>query len=176
MAVPSHIMFGLTENPSPAASALFLREGEVRRGMELLFFGYTRLTSRVDEGLAKQGLGRAHHRALYFIARQPDLTISDLLRFLAITKQSLGRVLTELSERGLVETRVGVMDRRQKLLRLTSTGAALEAQLFDALRTNLSAAYSAAGQESVTGFWRVLEGLIPPEDRPMIAALQNEMK
>jgi DNA-binding MarR family transcriptional regulator len=176
MAVPSHTMFGLTESASPAASALFLREGEVRRGMELLFFGYTRLTRSIDDGLAQQGLGRAHHRALYFIARQPDLTISDLLRFLAITKQSLGRVLTDLSERGLVETRVGVSDRRQKLLRLTSTGAALEAQLFDALRTNLSAAYSAAGQESVTGFWRVLEGLIPPEDRPMIAALQNEMK
>jgi DNA-binding MarR family transcriptional regulator len=95
---------------------------------------------------------------------------------LAITKQSLGRVLTDLSERGLVETRAGVIDRRQKLLRLTSEGAEFEAQLFDSLRTNLSAAYSAAGQDSVTGFWRVLEGLIPMEDRAMVAALQSEIK
>ena len=160
---------------TPAASPLFLREHEVRRGVELLFFGYTRLTRSIDEGLAEHGLGRAHHRALYFIARQPDLTISDLLKMLAITKQSLGRVLNELGERGLVETRAGEADRRQKLLRLTVEGKAFEAQLFDALRRNLSAAYAAAGQESVTGFWRVLEGLIPPTDRAMVAALQKDI-
>lgn len=145
----------------------------MRRGVELLYFGYTRLTRSIDEGLAKQGLGRAHHRALYFIARQPDLTVSDLLRLLAITKQSLGRVLTDLSSRGLVETRTGTRDRRQKLLRLTPEGAAFETDLFDALRTGMASAYAAAGQESVTGFWRVLEGLIPDDDRPMVQRLQG---
>jgi DNA-binding MarR family transcriptional regulator len=165
MAVPS----------SPPASPLFLREHEVRRGVELLFFGYTRLTRSIDEGLTEHGLGRAHHRALYFIARRPDLTISELLKILAITKQSLGRVLTDLSERGLVETRAGAVDRRQKLLRLTDAGQAFEAQLFDALRASLAAAYAAAGQESVTGFWRVLEGLIPDEDRALVAALQKDI-
>jgi DNA-binding MarR family transcriptional regulator len=169
MAVPS------SSTVTPAASPLFLREHEVRRGVELLFFGYTRLTRSIDEGLAEHGLGRAHHRALYFIARQPDLTISELLKILAITKQSLGRVLTDLSERGLIETRTGATDRRQKLLRLTGDGKAFEAQLFDALRTSLAAAYAAAGQESVTGFWRVLEGLIPIEDRAMVAALQKDI-
>ena len=161
---------------TPAASPLFLREHEVRRGVELLFFGYTRLTRSIDEGLAEHGLGRAHHRALYFIARQPDLTISALLKILAITKQSLGRVLTDLAERGLVETRAGNVDRRQKLLRLTGQGAEFEAQLFDALRNNLAAAYGAAGQESVTGFWRVLEGLIPPADKAMVATLQKDIR
>jgi DNA-binding MarR family transcriptional regulator len=170
MAVPSPTS---TLQASPAASPLFLREDEVRRGVELLYFGYTRLTRSIDEGLAKQGLGRAHHRALYFIARQPDLTVSELLKLLAITKQSLGRVLNDLSERGLVETRAGTNDRRQKLLRLTSEGAAFEAQLFDALRAGLAAAYAAAGQDSVTGFWRVLEGLIPEEDRAMVHKLQG---
>lgn len=145
----------------------------MRRGVELLYFGYTRLTRSIDEGLAEQGLGRAHHRALYFIARQPDLTVSDLLKLLAITKQSLGRVLNDLSSRGLVETRTGTSDRRQKLLRLTPTGAAFEAELFDALRSGVASAYAAAGQESVTGFWRVLEGLIPDEDRPMVQKLQG---
>ena len=169
MAVPS------SSSVTPIASPLFLREHEIRRGVELLFFGYTRLTRSIDDGLAEHGLGRAHHRALYFIARQPDLTISDLLRILAITKQSLGRVLNDLSERGLVETRAGETDRRQKLLRLTAEGKAFEAQLFEALRTSLSAAYAAAGQESVTGFWRVLQGLIPDEDRAMVAALQRDI-
>lgn len=170
MAVPSP---AVALNPSPPASPLFLREDEVRRGVELLYFGYTRLTRSIDEGLAEQGLGRAHHRALYFIARQPDLTVSDLLKLLAITKQSLGRVLNDLSSRGLVDTRTGTSDRRQKLLRLTEAGGTFEAELFDALRGGMAAAYAAAGQESVTGFWRVLEGLIPDDDRPMVAKLQG---
>mgnify|MGYP000088379589 CR=1 FL=1 len=173
MAVPSS---NSPDRSSSAASPLFLREDEVRRGVELLYFGYTRLTRSIDEGLAKQGLGRAHHRALYFIARQPDLTVSDLLRFLAITKQSLGRVLNDLSERDLVEARKGEIDRRQKLLRLTEAGARLEADLFESLREKLAAAYAAAGQESVGGFWHVLEGLIPEEDLPMVAALKESRK
>ena len=156
--------------PIPA-SPLFLREPEIRRGVELLYFGYSHLTRSIDESLAEQGLGRAHHRALYFIARKPDLTVSDLLGLLAITKQSLGRVLGDLSDRGLVETRTGDKDRRQRLLRLTPAGAALEARLFDALREKLAAAYSSADREAVGGFWAVLEGLIPPEERRRIAAL-----
>ena len=95
---------------SPLASPLFLRESEVRRGMELLYFGYSQLTRSADEMLAQQGLGRAHHRALYFIARQPDLTVTQLLSLLSITKQSLGRVLNELGERGLIETDKGTSD------------------------------------------------------------------
>lgn len=169
MAVPSSV--SVTQTASP----LFLRENEVRRGVELLFFGYTRLTRAIDEGLAEHGLGRAHHRALYFIARQPELPISALLKILAITKQSLGRVLTDLADRGLVETRTGDVDRRQKLLRLTPDGIQFEAQLFDALRNRLASAYAAAGQESVTGFWRVLEGLIPDEDKAMVIALQKDI-
>jgi DNA-binding MarR family transcriptional regulator len=163
--------------PIPAspttASPLFLREPEIRRGVELLYFGYAHLTRSIDAGLAAQGLGRAHHRALYFIARKPELTVSELLALLAITKQSLGRVLGELAERGLVETRSGERDRRQRLLRLTPAGEKLEAELFDALREKMSGAYSSAGQGAVGGFWAVLEGLIPENERPRVEALRS---
>jgi DNA-binding MarR family transcriptional regulator len=154
--------------PIPA-SPLFLREPEIRRGIELLYFGYANLTRSIDAGLAKQGLGRAHHRALYFIARQPDLTVSELLSILGITKQSLGRVLGELAEREMVETRTGERDRRQRLLRLTPAGAALEAELFEALREKMSTAYSSAGQGAVGGFWAVLEGLMPESERNSVS-------
>jgi DNA-binding MarR family transcriptional regulator len=154
--------------PIPA-SPLFLREPEIRRGIELLYFGYANLTRSIDSGLAKQGLGRAHHRALYFIARQPDLTVSALLAILGITKQSLGRVLGELAERGMVETRTGERDRRQRLLRLTPAGAALESELFHALREKMSTAYSSAGQGAVGGFWAVLEGLMPESERNSVS-------
>lgn len=160
----------------PSASPLFLREPEVRLGVELLYFGYSHLYRGIDQGLARQGLGRAHHRALYFIAREPDLSVKGLLRILGITKQSLGRVLTELGERGLVETSQGTADRRQRLLRLTPAGAALETELFEALRGCLAGAYGRAGQEAVTGFWKVLEQLVPADERGRIAALDAQRK
>lgn len=160
-------------SPVTSASPLFLREPELRRGLELLYFGNSHLTRSIDQGLSQEGLGRAHHRALYFIARQPDLTVSDLLSLLAITKQSLGRVLTELTDRGMVETRPGTRDRRQRLLRLTPAGQKLENELFEALRERLSAAYASAGQAAVGGFWAVLEGLIPPEERKRLENLKG---
>jgi DNA-binding MarR family transcriptional regulator len=159
--------------PQSPASPLFLREAEIRRGVELLFFGYGNLLRTADERLAAESLGRAHHRALYFIARQPDLTVGSLLGLLGITKQSLGRVLNELTARGLVETRVGRDDRRQRLLRVTVDGAALEAELFDMLRSRLSAAYVEAGPAAVAGFWQVLEGLVPASERAMLARLRT---
>lgn len=160
-------------SPTPSASRLFLRETEIRRGVELLYFGNSHLTRAIDHGLAAKGLGRAHHRALYFIARQPDLTVSALLGLLAITKQSLGRVITELTERGLIEMRPGERDRRQRLLRLTEEGTAFENELFEALRERLSAAYASAGQGAVGGFWAVLEGLIPAAERPRVEGLRD---
>ena len=155
----------------PSASPLFLREPEVRLGAELLFFGYSHLYRYTDQELARKGLGRAHHRALYFIAREPGLSVKSLLRILNITKQSLGRVLSELAERDLVETRQGTSDRRQRLLHLTEAGKRQEAELFDAMRGRLAAAYAQAGQNAVTGFWTVLEQLVPPEERNRVAAL-----
>lgn len=160
--------------PSPTpntASALFLRDAELRRGMELLYFAYGHLTRASDADLASHGLGRAHHRALYFVARKPGLTVSALLALLAITKQSLGRVLNELTERGLVEIRAGETDRRQRLLRLTSAGAALESALFEAARQRVAAAYARAGQQAVSGYWSVLEGMIPESERGHIDSL-----
>ncbi len=158
---------------TPAASALFLREAEIRRGIELLYFGYSSMIRGPDALLDAEGLGRAHHRALYFIARRPGLPVGELLRLLAITKQSLGRVLTELQERGFVTQAIGTRDRRQRLLRLTPAGDALEAALFAQLQRSMAAAYAEAGQSAVTGFWNVLTGLIPPADRPLINALQK---
>ncbi len=156
----------------PAASPLFLREEEIRRGIELLLFGQAALTEAMDPILQQHGLGRAHQRALYFISRKPDLSVSALIQLLGVTKQSLGRVLDELDERGLIEARQSNRDRRQRLLRLTPAGELAERALFDAIRDRVAGAYSAAGQSSVTGFWRVLESLLSSEDQRMVAALQ----
>ena len=72
----------------PIGKALFLREEELRRGIEMMFFSYRDFTSEADTILAEQDMGRAHHRAIYFIGRHPGITVSDLLSILNITKQS----------------------------------------------------------------------------------------
>ncbi|MBX9814305.1 MAG: MarR family transcriptional regulator [Proteobacteria bacterium SG_bin5] len=155
----------------PAASALFLREAELRRGIELLAFGHAALLRAADARLAELGLGRAHARALYFIARAPDATVTQLLGLLGVTKQSFGRVQGELVARGLIEARPGPRDRRERRLHLTEAGRALEAELFDLVRAKLAAAYAAAGQGAVGGFWAVLEELVPGEERRLLAGL-----
>ena len=118
-------------------------------------------------------MGRAHHRAMYFIARHPDLTVSALLGLLGITKQSLGRVLNELVDRDLVETRIGERDRRQRLLRLSEAGAELEFELFETVRQHWANAYARAGQNAVSGFWSVLEGVIGDEDLVRLSGLRD---
>jgi DNA-binding MarR family transcriptional regulator len=140
-------------------TALFLREAEVRRGLELMFMAQAELTCAIEPILARAGIGRAHQRILYYVGRRPDLTVGTLLGQLGITKQSLNRVLSDLIARDLVEVRVGRDDRRQRLLRLTQAGRDLEAELFEPMRAQMANAYAKAGQQSVGGFWSVLEGL-----------------
>lgn len=159
-----------------AASALFLREEEVRRGIEFLFFAHASLWRSIDARLEEQALGRAHYRALYFIARQPGLTIADLLAHLGITKQSLGRVLKDLDARDYLITRPGNRDRRHKELRLSDAGRVAEKQIFQAMRDAMSRAYTHAGQQAVTGFWQVSEALVPMRDRPRMIALGQPPK
>lgn len=171
MAKPVNMAAQTNPVHQPSGSQYVLSETELRRGMELLYFGHAHLVRSIDRDLAEEGLGRAHHRALYFIARKPDMTVSDLLSLLAITKQSLGRVLNELTERGLVDSRPGERDRRQRLLRLTPRGAKMEAELFEEMRQRIGAAYAYAGRDAVPGFWAVLEGMIPGDERDRVLAL-----
>src|ERR671912_2868461 len=84
--------------------------------IELFFFAYRDFVSDPDRILDEYGFGRAHHRVLHFVDRNPGLTIAELLDILRITKQSLNRVLKELLEKGFVESRTGTADRRQRHL------------------------------------------------------------
>jgi len=152
-----------------AVNPLFLREEELRQGIELLFYGYRDFTGEADRQLAELGLGRAHHRAIYFVGRNPGLTVSELLAILKITKQSLSRVLQELVKKGFVVQQPGATDRRQRRLTLTEKGQALERKLTEGQRQRIARAYRMAGAEAVEGFRKVLLGLVDDEDRPRIA-------
>ena len=138
----------------------FPRDEEMRLAQDLLFFAYRDFTNAADVNLEELGLGRAHHRALHFIGRNPGINVSDLLAILRITKQSLARVLSALMEQGFVAQAPGRSDRRQRLLTLTASGAALERQLFESQKKRLSAAYREAGGAAVDGFRRVLRAIM----------------
>ena len=97
--------------------------------IELLFFAYRDFVGDPDEVLLKLGFGRAHHRVLHFVNRNPGMRVADLLEILNITKQSLGRVLKQLVDQGYVVQKEGANDRRQRLLYVTSKGEQLAMRL-----------------------------------------------
>jgi len=154
---------------SHRVNPLFLREEELRQGMELMLFAYRDVMAAADRTLAEHGLGRAHHRAVYFIGRHPGVSVSDLLAMLGITKQSLSRVLKELDAAGFVEIREAPTDRRKRLLALTKEGETLERALTDAQRRRFAHAYREAGAAAVEGFRQVLMALTAEEHRKLLA-------
>lgn len=141
-------------------SLLFLTDEQLRKGIEAMFFAYRGFTADPDRILADRGYGRAHHRAIHFINRVPGTTVNNLLSILGVTKQSLNRVLRTLIEAGLVESRVGQQDRRERHLFLTEEGQTLERELSTAQRERMRAAFRAAGPDAVSGFREVLEAMM----------------
>lgn len=160
------------KDPPAGRNLLFLREEELRLAQDLLFFGYRDFTAGADQILADLSMGRAHHRVLHFVGRRPGITVGELLGILAITKQSLGRVLTPLVEEGYVTQAHGRADRRQRLLSLTPKGAALERRLFERQRETVMAAYREAGPQAVEGFRRVMRGMMGADARAALARLE----
>ncbi len=162
------------------ANPLFLREEELRQGIELLFFAYRDFTGEPDRILADYKFGRAHHRVIYFVGRHPGISVSELLEILRITKQSLSRVLSQLVEQGFVAQRPGTEDRRRRLLSLTEKGKSLEQQLSETQRKLLARAYREVGADAVEGYRKVLLGMIDPVDRKRFEAQasrgENQMR
>jgi len=144
-------------------SLLFLTDEQLRRGIEAMFFAYRGFTADPDRILQERGYGRAHHRAVHFINRSPGTTVNNLLSILGVTKQSLNRVLRTLVEDGLVDSRVGTRDKRERHLFLTEAGEALERELSEAQRARMRDAFRSAGPEAVAGFRTVLEQMMDPD-------------
>lgn len=128
--------------------------------IELLYFAYRSFTSRPDRMLAQRGLGRVHHRILYFLGRNPEITVNQLIATLKVSKQALNAPLRQLIERGLVLTRTAEQDRRSKQLRLSAAGKKLEQQLSATQAEHLAKAFAAAGQGAAEGWQRAMREII----------------
>ncbi|WP_229729293.1 MarR family winged helix-turn-helix transcriptional regulator [Agaricicola taiwanensis] len=136
--------------------------------IELLFFGYRDFIRGPDCILDRYGFGRAHHRVLHFVNRHPGLKVTELLDILKITKQSLGRVLRDVVDQGFVESRLGTMDRRQRLLYVTDKGSKLAMELAQLQARQIEsalAAMPAGSQEQIKTF---LLGMVANDDREAV--------
>ena len=145
-----------------------LDEEELRQGIELLFYAYRDFTSEPDKILAKWGFGRAHHRVIYFVGRNPNITVTELLLILQITKQSLARVLTILVKENFINQRADPSDQRRKLMTLTEKGQQLEKEHTSTQMARFNRAYNETDTEAIEGFRRVLRGIINPHDRARV--------
>src|SRR5262245_29738064 len=139
--------------------------------IELLFFAYRDFTGDPDDVLAKLGFGRAHHRVLHFVNRNPGMKVADLLDILRITKQSLGRVLKQLVDEGYVLQKEGERDRRQRLLYVTDKGSELAMSLAELQTERISRAISEAGADAPEAARRFLAAMIDPDGRDEVLGL-----
>ncbi|MBY0294689.1 MAG: MarR family transcriptional regulator [Methylobacterium sp.] len=161
----------LSPEPPDAANEDLPEAGHAYDLIELLFFAYRDFVSDPDRILEEYGFGRAHHRVLHFVERNPGLTIAELLDILRITKQSLNRVLKELIETGYIEQRAGTSDRRHRLLTCTPRGRRLAEQLAGVQGERVRRALAEAGPAARGPASRFLLAMIDPSDRPGVSRL-----
>jgi DNA-binding MarR family transcriptional regulator len=136
--------------------------------IELLFFAYRDFIGDPDEVLATFGFGRAHHRVLHFVNRNPGMKVAELLDLLKITKQSLGRVLKQLVDEGYVLQKAGPNDRRQRLLYVTPKGEALAMELAGLQTERIARALAELGPNAHEAACRLLAAMINAENRDAV--------
>jgi DNA-binding MarR family transcriptional regulator len=158
----------MTDRPSLAAAPALPADEPLWDLIELLFFAYRDFVGDPDEALKEFGFGRAHHRVLHFVNRNPGMKVAELLDILKITKQSLGRVLKQLVDEGYVEQRAGANDRRQRLLFVTPKGEALAMQLTGLQTARISKALSELGSDAHDGARRFLIAMINAKNRSSV--------
>lgn len=125
------------------------------QAIEAFFYSYRAFTAKPDEMLARRGLSRVHHRILFFIARNPGLSVSQLLAALGVTKQALNIPLRQLLERDLIRSEACDNDKRKRLLDLSTEGSKLEKALRREQERLLQRAFDEAGEDAVKGWLAV---------------------
>jgi DNA-binding MarR family transcriptional regulator len=139
--------------------------------IELLFFAYRDFVGDPDEVLATLGFGRAHHRVLHFVNRNPGMKVAELLDVLKITKQSLGRVLKQLIDEGYIVQREGASDRRQRLLYVAPAGESLAMKLAGLQTARIARVIGELGPSGRETARRFLAGMIDAQDRDRVLHL-----
>lgn len=168
------VIFRNDGNPVPSEGTSQVPEqpqDDILALIELMFFAYRDFTGDPDDLLSKDGFGRAHHRILHFVHRNPGMRVADLLDILQITKQSLGRVLRQLVDRGYIEQRQGASDRRERRLYPTRRGSELAATLTDPQRRRIAVALEEMPKENCAVVKAFLLALVNEDNRAEVRRL-----
>ena len=133
------------------------RQQELNLALESMHFGFRAMTYKPDQRLAQLGLARVHHRLLYFIARDPDCSINELLQTMRISKQYLHQPLKKMVNLGYVAQQADPDDRRIKRLHLTPNGAILEYELTEVQRQRFAEVFKQAGPTTEKHWRKVMK-------------------
>lgn len=133
-----------------------MTESELDRYLTLMHRAFRELVRGPDTVLAQHGLGRAHHRALFMIRREGELTVGDLAAHLAVTTQALHKTLQPLLQQDLVLARADAVDARRKCLTLSAEGTQLEAQISGMQRDVFARVQSGVGDACMEDWCKVM--------------------
>ncbi|MBT3777503.1 MAG: MarR family transcriptional regulator [Pelagibacteraceae bacterium] len=153
-------------------SPFYLKDKEIRKIIEIIFFSYRDFTEGPDRVLEKLNFGRAHHRVIYFVGKKKNITIKNLLRVLKITKQSLSRVLNQLVKEGYITVSTG-LDKRTKTLLLTDNGYNLEKKLSSIQTNKIKTTLGNFNEDAINSFKKILFEMIETDNKRIFQQLNE---
>ncbi len=139
---------------------LYLKDHQLKEYIEKIFNGYRETVADAKKVLDKHALGVAHNKVIHLISLYEGITISILLRKLKVTKQSLNRVLNDLTEIKAIEFKRDEVDTRVKHVYLTEEGKKIFDEIFSVQKKRIYDAFLSSDSNDVISFDKVLKKII----------------
>ncbi len=139
---------------------LYLKDDQLKSLIEKLFISYRETFSDAKKVLDKYSIGLAHHKVIHLLSMYQGITISELLKRLKVTKQSLNRVLKDLIKLEIVSFKKDDQDTRVKHVFLNEKGEKIFNEIFDHQKKRISNALLNSSSEEVINFDLVLSKII----------------
>ena len=139
---------------------LYLKDDHLKEFIEKLFVSYRESFNDAKKTLDKHSLGIAHHKVIHIISINEGITISNLLKKLKITKQSLNRVIKELIKLDIILFKKGEKDTRLKHVYLTKKGMKIFEEIFSAQKKRIYNALLNSTSSEVNNFNNVIKKII----------------
>ena len=139
---------------------LYLKDEQLKDLIEKLFISYRETFSDAKKVLDKHSIGLAHHKVIHLLSMYEGISISELLKRLKVTKQSLNRVLKDLIKLEIVTFRKDDQDTRVKHVFLNDKGKKLFNEIFDLQKKRIYNALLKSSSEEVINFDNVLSKII----------------
>ena len=139
---------------------LYLKDDQIKDFIEQIFYAYRETYSDPKKILKKHSFGTAHHRAIHIIERHEGINVSGLLNRLKITKQSLNRILRDLTKNKTIMIKKGEIDSRERRIFLNEKGKRLFDEIFFEQKKRIYNALKNSDSDSVIKFKDVLKKII----------------